>query len=117
MRRLCLALAATALLAITAPAVAGPTEVFHAMMDEYWAAYLKDNPIGATQAGVTTYDRELGTFTLAEFDRQTNLPVPARLADEQTGGLDPEDRRGHCRRHRPLLRPHHPGAGGVHLDL
>ena len=52
MRKLMLLAAATAL-SISAPAVAGPTEDFHRLMDEYWAAYLKDNPIGATFAGVT----------------------------------------------------------------
>jgi uncharacterized protein (DUF885 family) len=71
MRKLALLLAAAATLSISAPALAGPAEDFHALMNDYWATYLKDNPIGATFAGVTTYDRELGTFTLAEFDRQT----------------------------------------------
>jgi uncharacterized protein (DUF885 family) len=70
MRRLTLALAATCL-SLAAPAFAGPTEDFHALMDEYWATTLKNNPTFATQAGVTTYDRELGVVTLAEFDRQT----------------------------------------------
>src|SRR6478672_10084815 len=70
MRALKLAVAAAALI-IAAPSFAGPAEDFHALMDQYWAAYLKDNPIFATQAGVTTYDRQLGTFTLAEMDRQS----------------------------------------------
>ena len=61
---------AVARLALATPAVAGPAEDFRSLMDDYWATYLKDNPISATQSGVTTYDRELGTFTLAEFDRQ-----------------------------------------------
>jgi uncharacterized protein (DUF885 family) len=58
-------------IALAAPAFAGPTEDFHALMDDYWATTLKDAPTFATQTGVTTYDRELGTVTLAEFDRQT----------------------------------------------
>ena len=70
MRHLKLALAATCL-SIAAPALAGPTEDFHKLMDDYWATTLKDAPLFATQAGVTTYDRELGVVTLAEFDRQT----------------------------------------------
>jgi uncharacterized protein (DUF885 family) len=70
MRRLTLALAATCL-SLAAPAFAGPTEDFHALMDEIWATTLKDAPTFATQTGVTTYDRELGVVTLAEFDRQT----------------------------------------------
>ena len=61
--------AATAI-ALAAPALAGPTEDFHALMDDYWATTLKDAPTFATQTGVTTYDRELGVVTLAEFDRQ-----------------------------------------------
>ncbi|MFL6786399.1 MAG: DUF885 domain-containing protein [Sphingomicrobium sp.] len=71
MRTLNFAAAAAAALALAAPAFAGPSEDFHALMDDYWSTYLKDNPIGATQAGVSTYDRQLGTFTIAEFDRQT----------------------------------------------
>jgi len=70
MRKMTLMLAASAL-AMGTSASAGPTEDFHALMDRYWATYLKDNPTSATQAGVTTYDRELGTLSLAEFDRQT----------------------------------------------
>ncbi len=69
MRRLTLALAATCL-SLAAPAFAGPTEDFHTLMDEYWATTLKNSPTLATQTGVTTYDRELGVVTLAEFDRQ-----------------------------------------------
>jgi uncharacterized protein (DUF885 family) len=69
MRHLKLALAATCM-SLAAPALAGPTEDFHALMDQYWAATLKDAPLFATQTGVTTYDRELGVVTLAEFDRQ-----------------------------------------------
>ena len=72
MRCLNLALAATCL-SLATPAFAGPTEDFHALMDEYWATVLKDAPVFATQTGVTTYDRELGVVTLAEFDRQLGL--------------------------------------------
>ena len=48
MRYLSLALATAASIAIATPAVAGPTEDFQALMDEYWAAYLKDNPLIAS---------------------------------------------------------------------
>ena len=65
-----LVLTAAVALALAAPALAAPTEDFHALMDSVWAAYLKDNPVSASQAGVTTYDRQLGVLTLAEFDRQ-----------------------------------------------
>ena len=70
MRRLTLALAATCL-SLASPALAGPAEDFHQLMDDYWAATLRDAPVFATQTGVTAYDRELGVVTLAEFDRQT----------------------------------------------
>ena len=43
MRQLTLALATVASIAIATPAIAGPTEDFHKLMDDYWAAYLKDN--------------------------------------------------------------------------
>ena len=70
MRLTSLALGAAISLALATPALAGPTEDFHTLMDAVWAAYLKDNPVSASQAGVTIYDRQLGTLTLAEFDRQ-----------------------------------------------
>jgi uncharacterized protein (DUF885 family) len=70
MRQLTLALATAASIAIATPAIAGSTEDFHKLMDDYWAAYLKDNPLTASSVGVQTYDRELGELSLAEFDRQ-----------------------------------------------
>jgi uncharacterized protein (DUF885 family) len=59
------------MLAVSAPALSGPTEDFQKLQDEYWAAYLRDAPLFATQVGVTDYDRELGPLSLAEMDRQT----------------------------------------------
>ena len=70
MRQLTIALATAASVALSAPAAAGPTEDLHALMDQYWAAYLKDNPLIASSVGVKTYDRNLGELSLAEFDRQ-----------------------------------------------
>jgi uncharacterized protein (DUF885 family) len=70
MRYLRLVLATAASIAIAEPAIAGPTEDLHQLMDEYWAAYLKANPLTASSVGVQTYDRELGELSLAEFDRQ-----------------------------------------------
>lgn len=70
MRYLTLAIATAASIAVSSPAVAGPTEDFHKLMDDYWAAYLRDNPLIASSVGVQTYDRELGELSLAEFDRQ-----------------------------------------------
>jgi hypothetical protein len=60
MRYLTLAIATAASIAVSSPAVAGPTEDFHKLMDDYWAAYLRDNPLIASSVGVQTYDRELG---------------------------------------------------------
>ena len=71
MRTMIFALAAAAL-AIAAPATAGPTEDFHALMDQYWATYLNDNPLTASSVSVRTFDRTLGELSLAEFDRQAD---------------------------------------------
>ena len=92
MRRLTFALAATCL-SLATPALAGPIEDFHALMDEYWATTLKNAPTFATQAGVTTYDRELGVVTLAEFDRQTAEAAAflARLNQIDRGQLPATD--------------------------
>ena len=64
-----LLLAAT-MLAVAAPALAGPAEDFQKLQDDYWATLLKDNPVFASEVGVKDYDRELGEISLAEFDRQ-----------------------------------------------
>jgi uncharacterized protein (DUF885 family) len=69
MRYLTLALATAASIALSTPAAAGSAEDFHKLMDDYWAAYLKDNPLTASSVGVQTYDRELAPLSLAEFDR------------------------------------------------
>src|SRR5215213_7076162 len=92
MRRLKPLLAATCL-SLSVPAVAGPTEDLHALMDDYWATTLKDAPTFATQTGVTTYDRELGVVTLAEFDRQTAEAAAflKRLEAIPASALNPQD--------------------------
>ncbi len=88
-------LLAATMLAIAAPALAGPVEDFRALQDEYWATILKDNPLFATQVGVKSYDRQLGPLSLAEMDRQTAqaatflrrldaIPASALPASEQT---------------------------------
>ena len=56
MRYRSLALAAAVSVALATPALAGPTEDFHALMDDYWAALLKNSPLTATSVGVSTYD-------------------------------------------------------------
>ena len=53
MRHLTIALATAASIALATPAVAGPTEDLQALMNDYWAAYLKDNPLTASSVGVT----------------------------------------------------------------
>jgi uncharacterized protein (DUF885 family) len=70
MRRLSFALATAASLAIAAPAVAGPTDDFHALMDQYWATLLKESPLLASSAGVHDYDRQLDEVGTAAQDRQ-----------------------------------------------
>jgi uncharacterized protein (DUF885 family) len=96
MRRLTFALAATCL-SLSVPALAGPTEDFHKLMDDIWATQLKDAPVFATQTGVTTYDRELGVFTLAEFDRQAaeTAAFLKRLEAIPASALSPADQTNH----------------------
>jgi uncharacterized protein (DUF885 family) len=64
-------LLAATMLAITAPALAGPVEDLRKLQVVYWATVHKDNPFFSSQVGVKDYDRELGDISLAEFDRQT----------------------------------------------
>jgi uncharacterized protein (DUF885 family) len=94
MRLLTLALATAASVALSAPALAGPGEDFHKLMDDYWAAYLKDNPLTASSVGVQTYDRELGQLSLAEFDRQAAEAQSflTRLRAIPAASLSPIDR-------------------------
>jgi uncharacterized protein (DUF885 family) len=104
MRKLTLLLAAAAALSVSSPVLAGPTEDFHALMDDYWATYLKDNPIGATFAGVTTYDRQINKFTLAELDRQTAEAAAflARMDRIPSAQLTPADQANYAILHRLL---------------
>ena len=94
MRFLTLALATAASVALSAPAIAGPAEDFHKLMDDYWAAYLKDNPLTASSVGVQTYDRQLGELSLAEFDRQAAEAQSflTRLRAIPAASLSPIDR-------------------------
>ncbi|GAA3897101.1 DUF885 family protein [Sphingomonas limnosediminicola] len=71
MRKLTTLLAAAAVLSISAPAFAGPTEDFHALMDQYWATLLKESPLLASQAGVHEYDAQLDEVGTVAMDRQT----------------------------------------------
>lgn len=67
--RLRISLFAATMLAVTAPAFAGPVEDFQKLQNDYWAATLKDNPTFASSVGVQQYDRQLAPLSLAEFDR------------------------------------------------
>ncbi|HEX6410837.1 MAG TPA: DUF885 domain-containing protein [Sphingomicrobium sp.] len=98
MRHLTLALATAASVALSTPAAAGPTEDFHALMDAYWAAYLKDNPLIASSVGVKTYDRNLGELSLSEFDRQAAEAQSylTRLRAIPAASLSPMDRSNHA---------------------
>jgi uncharacterized protein (DUF885 family) len=69
MRRLSVLLTAAALFTAT-PALAGASEDFQALQNDFWAEVLRSNPLLASSAGVTTYDRELAPLSLAEMDRQ-----------------------------------------------
>ncbi|MFP5330632.1 MAG: DUF885 family protein, partial [Alphaproteobacteria bacterium] len=73
MRKLPLALIGAASIFLASPAVAGPLEDFDALMDDYWAAMLKESPLLATSAGVETYDAQLDELSLAAMDRQAAL--------------------------------------------
>src|ERR1700741_302173 len=69
--RLRQSLLAATMLALAAPALAGPVEDFRKLQDDYWAATLKDNPTFASSVGVQQYNRQLAPLSLAEFDRIT----------------------------------------------
>jgi len=73
LRKLPLALIGAASIFLASPAVAGPTEDFHRLMDDYWAAMLKESPLLATSAGVKTYDSQLDELSLQAMDRQAAL--------------------------------------------
>ena len=98
MRSRSLALTAALSLAIAGPALAAPSDDFHALMDQYWAAALKNSPTLATSVGVNTYDAQLDVLSLAEMDRQAAeaaaflarlnaIPKSALSAEDQTNYL------------------------------
>ena len=96
MRQTATAACITALaLAMATPALAGPTETtaFHALMDDYWATYLKNSPMTASGAGVQTYDDQLDVIGTAEMDRQTAEAAAflKRLDSIPAAALDPAD--------------------------
>lgn len=56
--------------AISGQALSAPAQDFHALMDQYWAAELKESPLLASEAGVHDYDAELDEVSTAAMDRQ-----------------------------------------------
>lgn len=82
------------MLGTAAPALAGPTEDFTALTDQYWAAYLRENPTFASSLGVRDYDDQLGDISLAAEDRRAAQAARflARLDAIPDAGLSPADR-------------------------
>ena len=70
MRKLPLALIGAASILMASPALAGPAEDFHQLMEDYWSAQLRESPLLATSAGVTDYDAQLDELSLEAMDRQ-----------------------------------------------
>jgi uncharacterized protein (DUF885 family) len=87
-------LLAAVLLASTAPALAGPTEDFKALTDEYWAFTMREYPTFASSLGIHDYDDRLGDISLAAEDRRSAefAKYLARLAAIPDPGLSPADR-------------------------
>ncbi|WP_118857782.1 DUF885 domain-containing protein [Sphingomonas mesophila] len=97
MRRLSAILAAT-ILATAAPALAGPSEDFQKIQDDYWAAFLRDNPTFASTLGVRTYDRELEQVGIAVAERQVAeaREILARLDAVPAKALVPAEQVNHA---------------------
>src|SRR5262245_38533816 len=93
-----LSLLAATMIAIATPALAGPVEDFQKLQDDYWAAYLRNSPTTATQAGVTTYDAQLDVLNLAEMDRQAAEAAAflQRLNAIPVATLSPADQTNHA---------------------
>jgi len=85
---------ASVLLATTSPALAGPTEDFTALTDEYWAFTLRENPTFASGLGIHDYDDRLADISLAAEDRRAAEAgrFLARSKAIQEAGLSPADR-------------------------
>ncbi len=62
--------AAVLSLTITSPAHADANGDLKALVDAYWAATLKEQPVFASQLGVDTYADKIGDSTLAAQDRR-----------------------------------------------
>jgi uncharacterized protein (DUF885 family) len=91
MRNILIALAVTTILAAPAAATPADGQSFQQLMDDYWATLLRESPIAASQAGVTTYDSKLDEVGTAAMDRQAAeaTALLARLNAIPAAGLDP----------------------------
>ena len=98
MRKLTLALIGAGSIALASPALAGPSEDFQKLMDDYWATMLKESPLLATSAGVKTYDAQLDELSFAAMDRQAALAQAflTRLDAIPQAALSPADRTNHA---------------------
>ncbi|HVM37871.1 MAG TPA: DUF885 domain-containing protein [Sphingomicrobium sp.] len=81
-------------LACAVPAAAAPADDFKALTDEYWAFYLRENPVRASQLGVRDRDDQLGDVSIAAMDRRAAAiqRFLARLEAIPDSGLSPADR-------------------------
>ncbi|MGH6659741.1 MAG: DUF885 domain-containing protein, partial [Sphingomicrobium sp.] len=88
------ALLAATMLALAAPATAGPPEDFKALTDDYWAFVLREFPTFASQLGIHDYDDKLTDISLAAEDRRTAAAVAylKRLDAIPDAGLSSADR-------------------------
>jgi uncharacterized protein (DUF885 family) len=86
------ALVAGAMLAV--PARAAPADDLAALMDDYWAWVLEENPVLATTVGVRDHDTELPDLSLAAEDRRERArrAFLERLDAIPAAALDGEDR-------------------------
>ncbi len=87
-------LLAAAAIALATPAVAGPTENFKALTDDYWAFVMREFPTYASQLGVRDHDDRLTDISLAAVDRRTAAAVAylKRLDAIPDSGLSFADR-------------------------
>ena len=88
-------LLAATVLALAAPALAGPPEDFKALTDEYWAFVLRENPTFASQLGVRDYDDQLSRHQPCRrgpHARRADAAYLKRLDAIPDAGLSPADR-------------------------
>ncbi len=108
--------AAPAASAPAPPAASAATDAgraFRALLDEQWAADLRNNPLAATAAGESRYDDRLPVATPAEFERIAGEDAAflARLRAIDRAALPPADRLNHellqfILEHRVALAPY-----------